>query len=67
MSSSCKVIDDSNSAKLNGSSGEVKLYSTTNCSGSSTSLHDGEVAVTDNGNLLFNVSGSDNLQLLKFN
>ena len=65
--SSCTVVDDLNSAKLNGNSGEVRLYNTTNCLGSHTSLHDGEVAITSNGNLLFNVVGTNNLQLIKFN
>lgn len=66
LTSTCKVIDGNNSAKLNGSSGEVKLYSTNNCSGASVSVSDGEVAVTSNYSLVINVEGSDSIQLLTF-
>jgi hypothetical protein len=66
LTSSCKIVDGNNSAKLNGSSGEAKLYSTSNCSGSSLSIHDGEVAITSNGNIVMNVAGTDALKLLTF-
>jgi hypothetical protein len=66
LTNDCKVVDGNNSAKLNGNSGEVKLYSTNNCSGSSASIHDGEVAVTSNQSLLINVAGSNSIQLLTF-
>lgn len=66
LTSSCKVIDGNNSAKLNGGSGEVKLYSTNNCSGSSVSIHDGEVAVTSNNSLVINVENTDSIKLLTF-